>query len=197
MAITYTNRKGKTYTLFRSKTKTGKYRYYFAKTSTKGEPCGEIPEGYEIRESPNGIVSLAKKRPGLFRQAEIDTIKAEVERHPKNEKYQVYVKPDRIVIYEQMGPSVDDVIGIFEGHGMTTSQDKENELRDILDEGARFEGVLRFVRSSGPDRTFAVERWSYLGGIDDWIFVDSGNDLEKLAQKTVPLLGTDAFYDLY
>lgn len=197
MAITYTNRKRETYTLFRSETKTGKYRYYFAKTSTMGEPCEEIPEGFEIRESPNGIVSLARKRPGLFHQAEIDMIRAEVEKHPQAEQYQVYVKPDRMIIYERVGPDAGDIAGIFERYGMPVSQDKERELQHILDASVRFEGVLRFVHSGESDPTFVVERWGCLGGIDDWILVDSGNALEKLAHKTIPLLGTDAFYDLF
>ncbi|MGM0375120.1 MAG: hypothetical protein ACQEQQ_11960 [Chloroflexota bacterium] len=62
MAVTYTNRKGSTYTLYRTETKTGKDRYYFAKSSSKGEPCETIPGGFGIRESPNGLVSLAKIR---------------------------------------------------------------------------------------------------------------------------------------
>jgi hypothetical protein len=62
MAITYTNRKGKTYHLCRGTTKTGKPCYYFAR-EPKGEPVEQIPDGYEIRESVNGVVSLAKTRP--------------------------------------------------------------------------------------------------------------------------------------
>ena len=30
--------------------------------------------------------------------------------------------------------------------------------------------------------------------MDDWMYVDSGNSLEELATKTIPLLGTNAFY---
>jgi len=48
MAVTYPNQKGETYTLFRSETKIGKDRYYFAKASTKDDPCGEIPPGVKI-----------------------------------------------------------------------------------------------------------------------------------------------------
>ena len=58
MNVTYTNRKGYTYYLCRGTTKTGKPRYYFAR-EPKGDPVEQIPEGYEIRESVNGILVLA------------------------------------------------------------------------------------------------------------------------------------------
>lgn len=59
MPITYTNRKGITYFLYKGTTKTGKTRYFFVH-----EPIGEvidtIPEGHRIEERVNGIVSLSK-----------------------------------------------------------------------------------------------------------------------------------------
>ncbi len=61
MTVTYTNRKGRKYYLHRGVTKTGKPRYYFSRKE-KGELVDEIPTGYEINESVNGIVSLAKLR---------------------------------------------------------------------------------------------------------------------------------------
>ena len=60
---------------------------------------------------------------------------------------------------------------------------------------SRFLGIVGKTIDWRPS-TFAVERWGYLGGIEDWNNVDYGNDLEKLAQKTIPLLGNDAFYGL-
>ncbi len=62
MPITYTNRKGKTYYLCKTTTKTGKSRYYCAREQ-KGEPLDEIPEGFEIGESVNGLVFVKKVRP--------------------------------------------------------------------------------------------------------------------------------------
>ena len=97
MPVTYTNRKGYTYYLCRGVTKTGKPRYYFAR-ELKGEPVEEIPEGYEISESVNGIVSLVKARPAQIRPEEIEAVRAAVERHPKPHNYRVNVKPDRIEV---------------------------------------------------------------------------------------------------
>ncbi len=70
MPITYTNRKGFTYYLCRGVTKTGKPRYYFAR-EPKDEPVEQIPDGYTISESVNGIVSFCfpfcRGRPADYR----------------------------------------------------------------------------------------------------------------------------------
>jgi hypothetical protein len=64
MPVSYTNRKGITYMLYRGQTRTGKPRYYIGRpVQGQGEPVTEIPPGYTISESVNGVVSLAKDRP--------------------------------------------------------------------------------------------------------------------------------------
>jgi hypothetical protein len=79
MPITHTNRKGVTFYLGRGVTKTGKPRYFFAREPDKGEPVEAIPEGYEILESVNGVVSLAKVRPILIRPEELALVQAAVD----------------------------------------------------------------------------------------------------------------------
>jgi len=60
MPITHVNRKRDTYYLHCGKTKTGKPRYWFAK-STEGDLVESIPEGYEVYENPDALVFLRKK----------------------------------------------------------------------------------------------------------------------------------------
>ena len=55
--VTDTNRKGLTYDLCRGTTTTGRARYVFAR-EPQGEPVVDLPPGYRIRESVNGVVSL-------------------------------------------------------------------------------------------------------------------------------------------
>ena len=66
MSVTYINRKGRKYYLCQGVTKTGKPRYFFLREQ-KSKPIGKIPEGYEIAESVNGIVSLSKVKPKLIK----------------------------------------------------------------------------------------------------------------------------------
>ena len=56
MPISYTNRKGSTFFLCQGRTKTGRVRYYFSR-EPKGVEIDQIPSGYEISESINGVVS--------------------------------------------------------------------------------------------------------------------------------------------
>jgi hypothetical protein len=103
MPITHTNRKDVTFYLCRGVTKTGKPRYFFAREPDKGEPVEAIPEGYEVVESVNGVVSLARARPALIQPEERDLVQAAVAKHPKWRNYRVDVKGERIVVYEREG----------------------------------------------------------------------------------------------
>ncbi|NTU64166.1 MAG: hypothetical protein HGB05_12390 [Chloroflexi bacterium] len=113
MPVTYTNRKGFTFYLCQGVTKTGKPRYFFAR-EIKGEPVDQIPAGYVITESVNGIVSLSKSQVSQLRANEIDKVKAAVARHPKSNRYRVNVRPNRIEIFEAVGADVETLIADFQ-----------------------------------------------------------------------------------
>ena len=84
MSISYTNRKGVTYTLYRGQTKTGKPRYYFGSMGqSQGEPVTELPVGFTISESVNGVVSLVKDRPSLIMPVEVAAVEAAMKQHPQ------------------------------------------------------------------------------------------------------------------
>ena len=195
MAVTYTNRKGVTYHLCRGVTKTGKPRYYFAR-EIKGEPVDEIPEGFTITESVNGIVSLARQRPSQILPDEIAWVEASVKRHPKAHNYRVSAKPDRIEIYERVGPDPEDLIAEFRDIvGLFAVQ--ADRLRERSDRHAQFTAVLRFILADAERRTFRVERWCYLGSIDDWIDVGTPGPVAQLAREWIPKLGTDRMFEVY
>ena len=121
MTVTYTNWRGVTYYLCRGVTKTGKPRYYFAR-EPKGEPVAQIPEGWKISESVNGVVSLAKDRPAQIRPEEAAAVELAVRRHAKSHNYRVAVKRNRIEIYERVGPDLDEFITELRGRKEITSR---------------------------------------------------------------------------
>jgi hypothetical protein len=111
MPVSYTNRKGVTYTLYRGQTRTGKPRYYFARPGqSQGDPVTELPPGYTISESVNGVVSLAKDRPALIQPEEVAAVEAAVQQHPQARRYRVAVKGNRIEVYEQVGPDYNALV---------------------------------------------------------------------------------------
>jgi len=196
MPVTYTNRKGVTYYLCQGITKTGKPRFYFAR-EPQGDPVEQIPEGYTISESVNGIVSLVKARPAQILPDEVAAVESAVRRHPKSRNYRVGVKQNRIEMYERVGPDVDNLAPIFRelgvmGPGLT------ERLQARLDQNAQFKPEMRFVLADAEQRTFQAQRMCYRGSIDD--FIDLHGELgsiEELARRLVPALGTDEFFELF
>src|SRR5437764_9154405 len=93
MPVTYTNRKGLTYTLYRGQTKSGKPRYYFGRMGqSQGEPVTELPAGFTISESVNGVVSLVKDRPSLIMPVEVAAVEAAMKQHPQAHRYRIATK---------------------------------------------------------------------------------------------------------
>jgi len=195
MPVTYTNRRGKTYILCQGRTKTGKPRYYFAR-EPKGEPLDDIPEGYEIRENVNGLVSLAKARPRKILPEEVAAIEAVLKCHPRSRSYRVDVKHKRIVIYERLGLNAEDLFSQMGSLGQLFSH-RAGELQESLNRHAQFSPVMRFTLDDEENRSFYAERWCYRGRIDDWIHISSSSSVKEIASELVPTLGTDSFFELY
>ena len=185
MPITHTNRKDVTFYLCRGVTKTGKPRYFFAREPDKGEPVEALPEGYEVVESVNGVVSLAKARPVLIQPEERALVQAAVAKHPKVYNYRVDVKGERIVVYQRIGEDPDKMIQLFTAYGIFRDGNVDR-FREDSDRRARFSPVLRFTLADETRRTFFTERWCYLGSIDDWVEISPAGQLSRWVRQTVP-----------
>jgi hypothetical protein len=197
MPVSYTNRKGQTYILYRGQTRTGKLRYYFGRPGQgQGEPVTELPAGYTISESVNGVVSLVKDRPSLIQPKEVAAIEAAVQQHPQARRYRVAVKGNRIEIYEQVGPNYNALVSELHLPGLSRPGLAE-ELRALEERHARFTPVWRFTLLDPKQRWFGAERMCYLGSIEDWLELGQTGPVAKLARALIPTLGTEQFYELW
>jgi len=197
MPVSYTNRKGLTYTLYRGQTKTGKPRYYFGRPGqSQGEPVTELPPGFTISESVNGVVSLVKDRPSLIQPEEVAAIEAAVQQHPQARRYRVAVKHDLIEIYEQVGPDYDALLGELHKIGLS-SLGLAERLQAEEENYARYSPVLRFILLDPTRRQFGAQRMCYLESIDGWLELGQTGPAAKLARALIPTLGTDKFYELW
>jgi hypothetical protein len=194
MPITYTNRKDIKYYLCKGLTKTGKPRYYFSREQ-KGEPVDEIPQGFEVEESVNGIVSLIKFRPKLISYEESACVEDALEKHPKARNYRVAVKHDQIIIYENTRGDMDHFFDVFNFLGLDREKLKSH-LQNNMDRYAQFTPVMRFILDDQETREYRAQRWCYRGRIEDWMFVGPGK-MKMLARKLIPTLGTDDFFELF
>lgn len=190
MPFTYTNRKGFTYYLCQATTKTGKTRYYFAR-EPKELPVEKMPDGYQVEESVNGVVSVVKASPQLVSPEELATIEAALKKLPKSHKYRATIKNKQIIIYESRSADFGEVLAKI-GWSVPGGLGKELDERY-----AQFSPIMRFILEEPEERIFSPQRWCFRGSIDDWISAGSPAKIETLAKKLVPKLGTDDFYELY
>ena len=201
MTVQYTNRVGKTYYLREGQTKTGKPRYFFSSQQDgKGKAVEHIPEGYEVYEHPeNAQVFLRKKRLQLITDIEKQLVKRCAKKLARSKRYRVDCKDEYITIYESNADigAMENTLGGFLQRipirpGMTVD-DAMSVLVSAADQ--HYTAMLRFRLADKKRRTFTAERFCFRGSIDDWIYLDGPDDLKKLTQRYVELLGTDKFFD--
>ena len=192
MPVTYTNRKGRVYFLCEGRTRTGKPRYNFS-TEQKETPVETIPTGYEIQESVNGIVSLVRIKPCLLTPEEINSVDSALKARPEASRYRLSTKSNVITIHELIGPSRKELRFLAERIGIGSRSGIIAELEAINEQ---FRPILRFTLTDTIERLFMAERWCFRGSIDGWICVQNENSIKYLATKLIPVLGTDAFYEL-
>jgi hypothetical protein len=199
MPISYTNRKGLTYTLYKGQTKAGKPRYYFTRTGQgQGEPVAELPPGFTISESVNGLVSLAKERPLLIQPEEVAVVEGVVKQHPEARQYRVAVKHDRIEIYEHVGPNYDTLLSKLEKMRGRLDPDLAERFREEEERYAHYTPVLRFILLDPKLRQFGVKRvYEQDGYTEGWLELSQTGPLAELARTLIPTLGTYRFFDLW
>ena len=155
----------------------------------------QIPDGYTITESVNGIVSLSKAQASPLREEEINAVKAAVARHPKHRRYRVNVRPKRIEIYEAVGADYTELIADFQQIvPLPPAPGTVDHLVARLERRQEFSAVLRFTLRDAELRTFIAERMCYLGRIDDFIRIGY-RPLEPMASDIIATLGTDEFFE--
>lgn len=201
MTVQYTNRVGKTYYLREGKTKKQKPRYFFStKTHGKGEPVEHIPDGYEIYEHPeNAMVFLRKKLPQLITDKEKQLVEKSLTKLHSSKRYIVDYKKEFITIYES-NLDVEDFkescSNFLKGLPLRNGMDSDDAMNFLLMATDRiYTAMLRFRLVDKEERTFTAERFCFRGSIDDWIFLDGPDTLEKLIKRNVKLLGTESFFD--
>lgn len=181
MAVTYRNFRGDIYYLHRSKTKKGYWKYFFSKKENGTAELDEIPQGYEIYENPNGQVFLRKITKQIIRPEELKIIEQGMKNYSKITDFKLDVKKNLVYIYTVVDFNTDDVILEMIGNSLNNKQ---------------YHSEMRFRLDYEEPRTFSVERYNYLGSIDDWIFLNQSDNLEQLVKDYVKHLGEESFFNL-
>lgn len=180
MAYQHTNRKGVTYHLHRRE-RNGKTRYVFTRKPGEGA-LDAIPDGYEVRESVNGQVSLAKSTPRWITTAEEATV-----RRLLPEACRLEIKGRQIIVFEPVN-GASSLQGLPPWH--------RSAMAEALAKRARFEPVLKFDLLDEDERTFDVTRWRYSGD-GGWTYPLETGALPELVQTFLPHIGKQSFFDLH
>lgn len=195
MPVTYTNRKNVTYHLGQTVTKTGKPRFTFSREPAK-QPVEQVPEGWEISESINGLVTLVKAKPKLILADELAAVQIQLRRLPRAVRYQAEVKSSQIIIHENIGPDLTEVLAELGRQGVLQDPRRVERLKLIEEDYARFSPVLRFILTDRERRRFLAERMVYRGE-GYWMTVGQEGSISDLASRLVPTLGTEEFFELW
>ncbi len=187
-ALTYTSRIGETWYLHEGVTKTGKPRYYVARSPGTGART-EMPAGMEFRESVNSVVSVAKIDPNAATVAPADLalLQAELRRHELLARHTVAAAKGEIVLYEPQGMSAQEMSRMVSIFGLGPS------ALDGYKGRVRYTPVMKFTPEGRPDQ-WCVSRWVFRG--EGWWHPLGFGTLRSLARQYFPAVGTDAFFEL-
>ncbi|MGB8699757.1 MAG: hypothetical protein WCD18_10105 [Thermosynechococcaceae cyanobacterium] len=191
MPIQYTNKKGQIFYLHQGTTKTGKPKYFF---SMKGDGIlvDEVPDGFEIHETPNAQVFLRRIEPAIITDSEKTIVEEGMKIYSKLKYYQIEIKKNKIIIF-QADQNIDNLSELF---GSMPNIKQENLVK-MLTRSISYSPMMRFVLIDKVTREFQVERYCFLGRVDDWIVIDAMGQLQKLVKKYVKHLGQESYYELF
>ncbi|HLX63409.1 MAG TPA: hypothetical protein VKX17_19215 [Planctomycetota bacterium] len=194
MAYTHVNRRGQTYHLMAGKTARGRPHFYFT-TKPKGESAASIPEGYEAYELPDtGAVVLRKKQPTRIIEFERLALENAIRTQAGLTHFVVEVVKDALIVHlSDMSP--DDIRGFLDDMVPLSSR-RVADATDRLGRNARYSKMMRFRLVSEQPRQFEVDRWCFLGGIDDWFPIGDTAPMAAQIKKFVKHLGKESFFEL-
>ncbi len=185
---------GDSYYLHEGKTKTGKVRYFVAKTIRKGV-LPAMPDGFEFSESINGVVSVRKTDTSATRFPEVDLAiaRAEMASHAHLRRHRIEVIKGEIVVLESTGGVSAEVMAAM-NHPFLTGAEGPDTRAGGRRARVRYTPVMKFVPFGEPGG-YSVLRMTYRGG-GGWSWPLASGSLHKLLKRYLRHVGTDAFFEL-
>jgi hypothetical protein len=192
--VTYTNRTGEIYYLHEGRTKTGKVRYFVAKTIRQGA-LAAMPDGFEFCESVNAVVSVRKINTSAPRipGADLTLACAEMAQCAHLRGHRVEEVKGEIVVLEPTGGMPADVIVEMSLGSWMHPEHLSNRVGGSRPR-VRYAPVMKFVPSVKPG-TYRVHRMTYRGD-GGWSWPLASGLLPKLLREYLRHVGTDEFFEL-
>ncbi len=143
----------------------------------------QIPEGYEIYENPNGKVYLRKILKKSIKDEEIKVIEKAMRKCCPIQNFKLDIKKEFVYIYT-----------------VSTSINELDLLSPLIGNSEKYkdyETVMRLQLMDEQSRIFEIERFCFLSGIEDWIYLDDSDNLQELVEEYVRHIGQESLYELF
>jgi hypothetical protein len=195
-AYCHRNRHGVAYYLHQGTTKTGKARYFFAKTVGE-DALAEMPAGWEVAESVNGVVTVRKATSATpIPAADVALVRAALDRDPILRRCVVEAKGGAIVIHEpERGaiPTSGELAGLSKEMGVPLA--RLTAHFEAMSRNARYAPVMKFEPAFvGATCEYLAYRRTYRG--DGGWFPLSHGPLHSLVKQYVHHIGRESFFEL-
>jgi len=191
MPITHVNAKGQTYYLHQGTTKTGKPKYHFA-MKRDGTLAESIPEGFEIYENPHAQVFLRRIPPKIITDEERQVVEEGIRKYAGVKDYKIDVKGRAIIVYTA-NQDIETLANLFKD--LHPDPKANPQLMATLRGVIQYSPMMQFILEEKDQRRFTVQRYCFLGSIDDWIDLDQGQ-LAPLVRQYVTHLGNESYFEL-
>ena len=187
--VAYRNRMGATFYLHEGRTKSGKPRYFMAKSIGDGA-LAKVPEGFEVCESINGVVSVRRTNEAraTVPPDDIALVQGVIERCSHLRYYMVRAVDSAIVICEP-NPLPKQLEGMAFEYG--TGHLPEDAIAERMVR-AQYAPIMKF-EPRGDE--YVVHRMTFRGH-GGWSYPLKSGKLAALARQMIPSIGTDKFFEL-
>ena len=184
MPVEYINRINVKYYLKKAPTKTGKIQYCAISNIRKTNPADladEIPSGFEFYEFPENAMVVFRKVPTYnISDEEVEIVNSVMKKHETVSDYIIDKGVNDITIYSARIEKSDE--DMFFGF--------RKKIIWHYDKG------LKFEKSRKKGDKYNVQRFCYRSSVDDWIIIESSDDLKYLAEKYCYHIDKESIYDL-
>lgn len=187
--LSYENCRGDRYYLHEGKTKTGKPRYFFARDIRDGA-LAAMPDGFEVAESINGVVSIRRNKAGeaSIPPGDLALVEAAIGRYRNLRWYKARAVGSAIQVFEPH-PRPEELRSLS-GHFILPRR-AAGYVEERMQK-AQYTPVMKFEREG--DR-YVAYRMTYRGR-GGWSWPLATGRLQDLVKKFLPSVGTEKFFDL-
>lgn len=188
------NRYGEPYYIKPKTTKTGKTTYTL--TKKKSEDClNRIPKGFEVYERPDtGIMYIRKIIPSKLTKKDKQILERQLKKNKALAGFSILEKGKIITIFITEQSQTERLGNIF---GKYLNLKGGSLQLKALNRLQKYDARLQIkIEEKGKEKHYTFYRYCYRGVVDDWVVIGTGQDLKALAEKFIPHLGQDSYFEI-